>query len=64
MVVYLDKTLAQWLERKTLEGYKKATLVRRALHLYRDSELEAERSVRLLKGGENGPNYADNGRAE
>ncbi len=38
-VVYLDKSLVEWLDAKSLEGYRKSALMRRALKMYRDSEV-------------------------
>lgn len=54
VVVYLDRVLADWLGRKSLEGYKKSTLIRRALHVYRESEMAADEwaGQEHLEGGE------------
>ncbi len=41
-VVYLDSGVAAWLDAKSLEGCKKSALIRRALHIYMDSELAAD----------------------
>lgn len=38
-VVYLDKSLAEWLDAKSLEGYRKSALMRRALKIYRDADV-------------------------
>ena len=42
VVVYLDKTLVEYLNKKQLEGFNKSALIRRALHVWRDMDLGAE----------------------
>ncbi len=37
--MYLDSVLNDWLESKALEGYKKTSLIRRALHIFREREI-------------------------
>ncbi|MGI0141923.1 MAG: hypothetical protein ACREBF_04740 [Candidatus Micrarchaeales archaeon] len=57
VVVYLDKTLAAWLASKALEGYKKATLIRRALHIFRESKMQAQEYLKDLKNGDDCHSY-------
>ena len=38
ILVYMDGKLADWLEGKALEGYKKAAFVRRLMERQRDLE--------------------------
>jgi hypothetical protein len=38
VLVYMDEKLADWLEGKALEGYKKAAFVRRLMELQRSLE--------------------------
>lgn len=49
VTVYVDKVLDEWLESKALEGYRKGSLIRRALHSYREREL-LDRHQRGLHG--------------
>ena len=42
ILVRLDTELDVWLGQKALDGYKKAALIRKALHIYMDSDKGAD----------------------
>jgi hypothetical protein len=42
VIVYLDPALDEWLSRKALDGFKKASLIRKALHIYMDCDTATE----------------------
>ena len=46
IAVYIDKALAKWLGSKVNQGYKRSSLIRKALHIYMDSELAADEWAR------------------
>ena len=52
ILVRLDTELDVWLGRKALDGYKKAALIRKALHIYMDCDKGADASGK--PGGQTG----------
>jgi hypothetical protein len=41
VILYLDKETVEWLDGKVSEGYKKSSLIRHAVEIYRDVDIAA-----------------------